>query len=68
MTPPKIGPRTLARMKTVETIPMYLLYPLGGTRPGAVTIIMEYMPEASIPWNARKTILCKTVSHEGAKT
>ena len=57
MAPPRIGPRTLAIAKTDETIPMYFPNLSRGTRVGAITSTMEYIPEAPIPWNARSTIL-----------
>lgn len=41
MAPPMIGPRTLARAKTEEMIPMYLPYSSFGTRVGASTKVIE---------------------------
>ena len=40
ITPPRIGPRTLAVMKTVDMTPMYFAYLLIGTKLGAIARIM----------------------------
>lgn len=57
MAPPIIGPRTLAIANTDETMPMYFPNFSRGTRLGAITSTMEYIPEAPIPWKARRIIL-----------
>lgn len=57
MAPPRIGPRMLAIAKTDETMPMYFPNLSRGTRVGAITSTIEYIPEAPIPWNARSMIL-----------
>lgn len=49
MTPPSMGPNTLARMKTVDTMAMYFPNSEGGTSSVAMTMIIEYMPEAPTP-------------------
>jgi hypothetical protein len=41
MTPPRMGPRTLAVTKTVDTIPIYFAYLSMGTRTGAIARIIE---------------------------
>lgn len=41
MTPPTMGPKTLAMMKTVATTAMYFPYFATGTMVGAMTMIME---------------------------
>jgi hypothetical protein len=49
MAPPRIGPIALATMKTVETMAIYFPYFSSGTKVGAITITMEYIPEAPMP-------------------
>lgn len=57
IAPPRIGPRTLARAKTEDMMAIYLPNFSRGTKVGAIIMIMEYIPEAPMPWNARRTIL-----------